>query len=182
MNDAKKIVIAVDLDKTLAHYETWGDGEIGKPVPAMLAQVKEWIALGYEVRILTARVADLFANVVSTKGIPNISRSDTMLQWIKIHEWVLKHVGQELEITAVKSQDITEIWDDRAVRVEANTGVSELHDAHARLSAAGISPGPLPQRMREMIDLYVTAHVEMERLCGQLSDQEDEYYRDGGIS
>jgi hypothetical protein len=51
--------IGVDLDGTLAHYSEWkGPDSIGEPVPLMLARVKEWLAKGLEVRIVTARAGD----------------------------------------------------------------------------------------------------------------------------
>ena len=49
--------IGVDLDGTLAQYGGWNGGLIGDPVPLMLQRVKEWIADGKDVRIMTARVA-----------------------------------------------------------------------------------------------------------------------------
>ncbi len=48
--------IGVDLDGTLAHYDGWaGPESIGEPIPLMMARVREWLALGREVRIFTAR-------------------------------------------------------------------------------------------------------------------------------
>ena len=39
-----------------------------------------------------------------------------------IKEWCIKHVGQELPITCFKDFGMIELWDDRAIRVEKNTG------------------------------------------------------------
>lgn len=168
----KNIVVAVDLDGTLAEYHGWNDGQIGEPVPAMLVQVKEWLGLGYEVRVFTARVADLHRDDYEAGDTWSKWYRDALKQLVDVHEWVLKHVGQNLTVTAVKDSDVTELWDDRAVRVEKNTGVSELHDAHARLSAAGIPPGPLPKRMRALIDLYVGKVVESESLHSKILEAE----------
>lgn len=50
--------IGVDLDGTLAHYDYWrGFDHIGEPIPLMADRVKQWLADGIEVRIVTARVS-----------------------------------------------------------------------------------------------------------------------------
>ena len=85
-----------------------GIDKIGEPVPAMLERVKAWIAEGQEVRIFTARVA------VTSKG-----RADAHAA---IREWCEKHIGAKLKITAEKDFNMIELWDDRCVRVETNTG------------------------------------------------------------
>lgn len=101
--------IGVDLDATLAEYHGWhGDGSIGEPVPAMVERVKRWLAMGQEVRILTAR-----ASVPDAELAPVVER---------IEQWCLKHIGQKLEVTCRKDFAMIELWDDRAVQVEANTG------------------------------------------------------------
>jgi hypothetical protein len=106
--------IGVDLDGTLAHYEGWqGEDHIGDPIPAMLSRVKRWLEHGHEkhgdvdVKILTARVSD-----------PRRGEDARRV----IEAWCLNHVGQVLEVTSEKDYRCLEIWDDRAVQVEANTG------------------------------------------------------------
>ena len=50
--------IGVDLDGTLAEYTGWkGIDHVGKPVPAMVKRVKDWIAKGQDVKVFTARVS-----------------------------------------------------------------------------------------------------------------------------
>lgn len=96
--------IGVDLDGTLAFYESWqGIEHIGEPVPLMLAHVKNWLRQGIEVRIFTARATQ-------QEAIPYI------------HEWCIKHIGQPLKVTNVKDYAMIELWDDRAVGVIHNTG------------------------------------------------------------
>lgn len=101
--------VGVDLDGTLAHYEGWNGGKIGRPVEAMVERVRTWLKLGLDVRVFTARVAepdeDERAEVVGA-----------------IEEWCEEHVGQKLKVTNVKDFSCIEIWDDRAVGVEENTG------------------------------------------------------------
>ena len=108
--------IGVDLDGTLAHYEGYGDGKtIGEPIPQMLERVMSWLAENKKVKIFTARVA---------------YRNEEQRTLIKA--WCLKHIGQELEVTCMKDQGMRELWDDRAVSVEKNTGkavtLNKLYD------------------------------------------------------
>lgn len=96
--------IGVDLDGTLAEYHGWkGVEHIGAPVPKMLARVKEWLAAGRDVRILTARAGE-------PSAVP----------WI--NDWCREHVGQALTVTDRKDYGMVELWDDRCVQVIPNTG------------------------------------------------------------
>ena len=106
--------IGVDLDRTLAHYDTWrSPGDIGEPISAMLERVKRWLDQGIPVRIFTARVW--------SDGTP-ARDADVELARAGIIQWCHKHLGVVLPITCVKDYDMMELWDDRAVRVEQNTG------------------------------------------------------------
>lgn len=98
--------VGVDLDGTLAHYEGWDGGNIGAPIPRMVARVVAWLAAGKDVRILTARVAN----------------GDPTNQKQQIREWCKLHIGTELDVTSCKDYNMVELWDDRAVGVEKNTG------------------------------------------------------------
>lgn len=101
----------VDLDGTLAHYEGWVNAvHIGAPVPAMLERVKRWLAEGREVRIFTARVSG------EREGV------DVATTRKLIEDWCELHVGQRLQVTCEKDFGMVELWDDRAVRVQFNTG------------------------------------------------------------
>jgi len=96
--------IGVDLDGTLAKHGGWkGSDNIGEPVPAMKARVMEWLRNGVEVRIFTARAA-----------IPE--------QVAPVQAWCREHLGVALQVTNVKDFGMIELWDDRAVGVELNTG------------------------------------------------------------
>lgn len=101
--------IGVDLDRTLAHYDKWvSETHIGAPIPLMLARVKKWIDDGKDVRIFTARVSG--------------ERKDPEGIKIAIQRWCLDHIGVVLKITCEKDRRMLELYDDRAVQVEANTG------------------------------------------------------------
>jgi hypothetical protein len=104
--------IGVDLDGTLAEYHGWNGGVIGSPVPLMITRVKKWISDGVTVKVFTARACTNDAEQISL-----------------IKAWCVQHIGQELEVTAVKDFSMIELWDDRAVQVVANTGVRVGHYA-----------------------------------------------------
>lgn len=99
--------IGVDLDGTLAHYDGFkGKTVIGAPVPAMVDRIKQSIADGNKVKILTARVSE------DPGGEARKA----------IEDWTEKHLGKRLEVTDVKDSHMTHLYDDRAVPVERNTG------------------------------------------------------------
>lgn len=102
--------IGVDLDGTLAHYEGWrGHENIGEPIAPMVKRIKEWRAAGMDVRIFTARISE---------------PDPLILAEVKdaIDAWTTKHIGERLPITNVKDFGMVELWDDRAIAVEQNTG------------------------------------------------------------
>lgn len=102
--------IGVDLDGTLAYYDGWkGPDHIGIPIPKMLERVKNWLAKGKNVRIVTARV--------SPENGPEAHTAREAIQY-----WIEWHLGQKLQITYEKDLNMLELWDDRAIQVVKNTG------------------------------------------------------------
>ena len=76
--------IGVDLDGTLAHYDEWrGVEHIGAPIPRMVERVKDWLQLGIEVRIVTARVSP------AMRG----ADLDHVIALGHIQNWCRKHLG-----------------------------------------------------------------------------------------
>lgn len=101
----KSAWIGVDLDGTLAQYNGFkGADVIGEPIPEMVQRIHQWLSEGKTVKIFTARAC-------VTEHIQHVS------------DWVIKHIGVELEITNIKDYGMIELWDDRAVRVRFNEGV-----------------------------------------------------------
>lgn len=97
--------VGVDLDGTLALYEDWKGAEhIGPPIPAMQDRVREWLAHGVVVKIVTARAAEGPAAVAA------------------IEAWCKEHLGEVLPVTDRKDYGLIALYDDRAVAVEKNTG------------------------------------------------------------
>lgn len=103
--------IGVDLDGTLASYDcnaVWkGPDDIGAPVQCMVDRVRHWIDNGVTVKIVTARAAP---------------GRDREMYVRPVVEWCRRHIGFDLEVTAYKDGGMIELWDDRAVQVEPNTG------------------------------------------------------------
>lgn len=112
--------IGVDLDGTLAVYSGWNNGEIGEPVPAMVERVKRWLSECQDVRIFTARVG--VSGEYSSDSLRTANEEFASEQTQVIGDWCEKHIGQRLKITAIKDFTMIELWDDRAVQVEPNTG------------------------------------------------------------
>ncbi|OQS30401.1 hypothetical protein [Chromobacterium violaceum] len=95
--------IGVDLDGTLAQYHGAMGEIIGEPIKPMLTRVREWLSVGREVRIFTARAGD-----------------PTQLPLITA--WLLQHGLPPLEITNIKDFDMIALYDDKAFRVKRNVG------------------------------------------------------------
>lgn len=101
--------IAVDLDGVLAVYHRFeGNHIIGAPIDSMWVRVVNWLEDGEEVWIFTAR-AD------SKKSIKFVEN------WLNYHQLPM------LPITNIKLKHFQEMWDDRAIRVERNTGEPEVY-------------------------------------------------------
>lgn len=118
--------IGVDLDGTLAYYDKWCGAEtIGPPIPLMLERVKNWISQGIEVRIFTARI-DGAITKTAKELIKHNQEFKTFedVEFVKqvIEQWCLKYIGRVIPITNSKDLEMIELWDDRCVRVEKNTG------------------------------------------------------------
>lgn len=110
--------IGVDLDGTLVEYAGWGRIEqIGSPIPAMAERVQVWLAEDHDVVIFTARVSHLWMSPPGSVMHREAARARQIIQ-----DWTQQHFGARLEVTAIKDFAMREIWDDRCVQVETNTG------------------------------------------------------------
>lgn len=116
---ASKIInrgwVGVDLDGTLAHYDSSrGIDHIGDPIPKMAERVREWLKLGWDVRIFTARVHPSSA-VANNRSMDEIKAN--------INEWCLQHFGMLFIITCEKDMGMIALYDDRCVQIISNTGI-----------------------------------------------------------
>lgn len=103
--------IGVDFDGTLCFDDGSGDYGLaikGDPIPAMVDRIHKWTSLGIKVRIVTARLSK--------------EHGDYATAIASIRTWLIKHLGYELPIQIEKSAGMIELWDDKAVAVEKNTG------------------------------------------------------------
>lgn len=136
--------IGVDLDGTLFTYDEWiGWNRFGEPIVPMIQRVLGWIAEGHVVKIVTARVGLPLFNGVA-RGVCHAMRHSCRVTGVKFSDYDMMvaiwnhcaaHGLPELPIQCYKDAQMIELWDDRAVQVEPNTGRT-LADAHeAELSA-----------------------------------------------
>lgn len=102
--------VGIDLDGTLAVYKGWqGVEDIGKPVPAMLELVRGLLADDIKVKIFTARVSG---------GVADAERAR---HYVK--KWLEEECGiTDMEVTCIKDRHMVELYDDRCIQVELNTG------------------------------------------------------------
>ena len=109
IHDARSPWIGVDLDGTLAvdvgslPWDDRGKPKIGRPVIGMLNRVKRWVACGRTVKIFTARAS-------------------SPVQVAAIRRWLAQWGLPDLEVTNVKDFNMVELWDDRCIRVDKNSG------------------------------------------------------------
>ena len=109
---------AFDLDGTIAEYNGWdkADGHrIGNPIPAIIKVIKDLRAKGERCVIFSAR-----ATVPEARSY--------------IEAYCLEHIGEILPMQNTKTLDIVQIWDDRAISVQHNTG--KWLDANAETGVA----------------------------------------------
>ena len=97
--------LGIDLDGTLAHFDDWEDiYTIGEPLKIMKDLLLMLHKKGIKIKIFTARVGE----------------GDEAIEPIK--QWLKKNGLPDLEVTNVKDMYCIEIWDDRVVQIEKNTG------------------------------------------------------------
>jgi len=77
---------------------------IGEPVPVMVNRILRWTRKRTTVKIFTARA-----------NCPNFDPTP-------IQDWLEAHGMPRLEVTCMKDKYMIQLWDDRAVQVERNTG------------------------------------------------------------
>jgi hypothetical protein len=140
--------IGVDLDGCLAKYDKWVSiDHIGEPITPMVERVKRWLREGREVRIFTARVwcprqvrphgklelpglEELRAKWTAIEPLTRPQpQHNEFLRWVEaelshiyIKRWCKEHIGIALAVTNIKDPFMAELWDDRCVQVEPNTG------------------------------------------------------------
>lgn len=94
----------MDFDGTLSEYHEYIVAKrFGPPIPLMMARVRGWLRDGVTVKLVTARAAD-----------PDEAKA--------VQDWCEANGLPRLEVTDRKDYGMIELWDDRAIQVERNTG------------------------------------------------------------
>lgn len=109
-----KYWIGVDFDGTLAYTIPRNDPyTLGPPIPLMVSRVKKWLSEGRKVKLMTARMCQ-YSHLGDIRDLQKMERM--------LKDWCIEHIGVELECTNQKDGFMTELWDDRAVKVVKDTG------------------------------------------------------------
>lgn len=131
--------IGVDFDGTLVEFDGWrGVEHIGAPLLPMIQKVQELLEGGRQVRIFTARVDDgirqisiwkerLLGDQATPEILEKIALDFTARNVIR--EWTREHFGRQLEATNTKDCFCIGIYDDIAIQMVPNTGLT-LADQH----------------------------------------------------
>ena len=102
--------VAFDLDGTLAeHGKYQGPDHIGTMIQKMKDILIEWLKQGYRVKIMTARMGHAESR----------DEARTIIQ-----DWLEANGLPRLEVTCKKDYKMIRLYDDRAVQVIPNTGVT----------------------------------------------------------
>ena len=102
--------VGFDLDGTLAeHGKYQGPDHIGTMIQKMKAILIEWLKQGYRVKIMTARMGHAESR----------DEARTIIQ-----DWLEANGLPRLEVTCKKDYKMIRLYDDRAVQVIPNTGVT----------------------------------------------------------
>jgi hypothetical protein len=101
----------IDFDGTLAKQLHPYDPKVaGPPIPASVRLVKKWMANKEQIVIFTSRVSPATHNSLQIKFAKKL-----------ITAWCRKYLGKTFPITSDKHPS-AEYWDNKAHRVETNTG------------------------------------------------------------
>ena len=102
--------VGFDLDGTLAeHGKYQGPDHIGTMIQKMKDILIEWLKQGYRVKIMTARMGHAELR----------DEARTIIQ-----DWLEVNGLPRLEVTCKKDYKMIRLYDDRAVQVIPNTGVT----------------------------------------------------------
>lgn len=152
--------VAVDFDETLAEYHGFvSPVHLGSPIAPMVDRVKGWLRDGRKVCLHTARIA------------PHAEVRDVPAVLLVLRNWCKEHLGVVLPIVCVKHHGIKEFWDDRAIRVEANTGVDVAESLRNQIYRGAMA---LTSAQRHISDLQLLLKEACE---DYMSDDHDESYK-----
>lgn len=138
--------VAFDLDGTLAVHKS-GDStdHVGEPIPAMVELARQYLRAGVHVRVITARCAPVY--------------SDAGEQAAMVSAWLAKHVTYDMpydiRVQGYKCGRMEKLYDDRAIGVVRNEGITLVEQATAHLQAEIL-------RLNDHIDALLEEGIECE--------------------
>ena len=145
--DDPRMWTGFDLDYTAAEgHSPYRSEMIGEPIPKIIELMKEKLAEGKRVKIFTARVC--VTNQRSPWSDSVADKEYANFQHMLITNWSIRNLGIDLEVTCVKDFLCEEIYDDRAWRVEKNTGM--IIGREPRRHYCSVSGYPLPTHESEI--------------------------------
>ena len=101
--------IGVDFDGTLARDDGAGHFDppfpLGEPIPEMVAMIRSLMDAGITVKIFSARA-------IEPANVP------------RIQAWTEQHGLGRMEVTNLKDYDLIRFFDDRAIQMLPNAGMS----------------------------------------------------------
>jgi hypothetical protein len=128
--------ILVDMDGTLFEYHGWTKwNEFGPPIKLMVDRVLAWHAEGRDVRVFTARMPLPQDEMVEQTCYKTGEKFNGVMMKKAIADHCEAHFGIRLRAQCYKDLNTIEIWDDRAVGVVANTGLTLVDEALAEKTA-----------------------------------------------
>jgi hypothetical protein len=113
--------IGVDLDSTLANSNSKGY-EIGEPIEKMVQRIKQWRKEGKDVRIVTARVDGNTRAHTPEEAALIGDQWNPLIAITSIENWCQIHIGEILPVTDRKDCGMVNLYDDKAIRVNKDTG------------------------------------------------------------
>lgn len=109
--------VGMDLDSTLMYHEDEQAHEFGEPITAMTEIVHGYLRHGIAVRIFTARAYPWESSTVA-----RFKQEHYENDIVPIKAWCQRVFGVDLPVTCMKTPHMIELYDDRAIAVEKNTG------------------------------------------------------------
>lgn len=121
----KRKKIAVDLDGTWATYTGWkGANHIGTPVAEVTRRIVAALARDFDIVVFTARVAN------DSRAVVVAPITSWVIETLRAAGVDRETIERRVTISAIKTMDITEIWDDRAVGIAKNQGApADIRDS-----------------------------------------------------
>ncbi|MEM8550702.1 MAG: hypothetical protein AAGF10_07920, partial [Verrucomicrobiota bacterium] len=108
--------------------------------PSMKLRIQRWLQAGYQVKIITARAS-------IPESLPPIEK------------WLHKQGLGGLEITNKVDANMVELWDDRAIHMQANSGIPVRSMSVFARPRAPLLEEAFPQEKRPQLS-FLTPHAQ----------------------